>query len=146
MAGARIGNVELLVVGREAKAVASDSELFSNKEKDVELASALNGQSFHLALVSVPDGNKGAICTVEELLDAFSLIETVGPLKEDSRRKMPYPAYFAYEHGFLEAEEISAISDFLIVRRARRPDKVIGYTMRSGSELKMGGKLFQLRE
>tara|TARA_B100001013_G_C24587229_1_gene433263 strand:- start:237 stop:380 length:144 start_codon:yes stop_codon:yes gene_type:complete len=43
-------------------------------------------------------------------------------------------------------KEISAIGNFLIVQRASITDEVIGYTMRSGSELKMGGRLFQLRE
>lgn len=49
---------------------------------------------------------------------------------------------FAYEHGFLDAEDISGIGDFLVVRRDRETGKVIDYALRGGEALTIGGRRF----
>ncbi len=47
---------------------------------------------------------------------------------------------YAYEHGFLESEDIVAEGDFLIVRRRRRDNKVVASAMRNGTSLTVAGK------
>ncbi|MDP6356449.1 MAG: hypothetical protein QF473_15165 [Planctomycetota bacterium] len=71
--------------------------MFSKKEKEVELAGAINGQSFHLALVGELTGNDRAIRLVEQTLEAFSQQEIAGPPKRDSRKEIPYTLYLAYD-------------------------------------------------
>lgn len=53
---------------------------------------------------------------------------------------------YAYEHGFLEAEDIAGEGDFVLVRRRKRDAAVLAWAMRQGNSLRVGGKRYAMRE
>lgn len=52
---------------------------------------------------------------------------------------------YAYEHGFLEAEDIAGEGDFALVRRRRRDGAVLAWAMRKGVALKVGKERFTVQ-
>lgn len=53
---------------------------------------------------------------------------------------------YAYEHGFLEADDIAGVGDLVLVRRSRKTGEVLDYAMRNGEKLVVAGQRLRPKE
>jgi hypothetical protein len=108
--------------------------------KRSRLIAKLSGYNGKMMSVMVPrrKGRKPTVIKRLETCPNSLAVKIVFPKVTDT-------LIFAYEHGFLEAEDIAGQGDFLVVRRRRKDNEVIDYAMRNGEELSVGGKRFKAK-